>query len=148
MADNEDKPEIGDDNTIVSSTPSRSMGSRNTIWTAADANGSVSIPGGTAVGAGARADRTSVAVGSGALGGDLAQLSALLAQLQQVVGQTGDTETARVITEMAEEIQSPTRDESKIRRLWSMVKVAAVTNEAVTLVARITPLLLSSPHHH
>jgi hypothetical protein len=141
------KPEIGDDNTVVGPVPVHSGGSRNTFWTAADADGNARISGGTAVGYGAHADSTSVAVGARSMGGDLPQLSALLAQLQQVVGQTGDAKTERAVAEIADEIGSPSRDDSRIRRLWGAIKVAATTNEAVALVGRITPLLLAGPHH-
>jgi hypothetical protein len=141
---NTDKHEMGDDNTVLGPIPHR-MGSRNTIVHDADAHGNViHNKGGTAIGYGARADSTSVAIGVGAMGGDLPQLSALLTQLQQVVG---DIDTKRAVAEVTAEIQSPSRDDSKIRRLWGAVKVAATGNEAVTLVGRITPLLLSGPHH-
>jgi hypothetical protein len=77
MTEHDDDNLAGDDNTYVGPGPFRSTGSRNTVWTAADAHGNVVIPGGTAVGYGARADATSVAVGSGASGGDLPQLLVL-----------------------------------------------------------------------
>jgi hypothetical protein len=73
-----DNAEMGDDNTILGPVPHK-MGSRNTIVADADANGNViHNRGGTAIGYGARADSTSVAIGGRAMGGDLPQLADLL----------------------------------------------------------------------
>jgi hypothetical protein len=140
-----DNAEMGDDNTILGPVPHK-MGSRNTIVADADANGNViHNRGGTAIGYGARADSTSVAIGGRAMGGDLPQLADLLAQLGVLFGQTGDTETATAVAQLAAEVQAPSREGSRIRKAWEGIRLAATTNEAVSLVARITPLL---PLHH
>lgn len=47
------------------------MGSRNVIVGPTDDKGNVKLGGGTAMGYGAQADPTSVAVGSGAMAGDI-----------------------------------------------------------------------------
>ncbi len=144
----DDPPMIGSDNTYVGEGPVPAMGDGNTIYTLADANGSVLLNrGGTAIGAGARADSTSVAVGAGALGGDLPQLFELLAQLQQVFDHAGAAEAAHVVAGLADETGRPAPDKHKIDKLWTTVKAAAATNEAISLVARITPLLATAPHH-
>jgi hypothetical protein len=89
-------PRIGNENTYVGAGPVPAMGDGNTIYTLADANSDVLInKGGTAIGAGARADSTSVAIGALALGGDLPQLAELLAQLRQVFDSVGATEAAQ-----------------------------------------------------
>lgn len=63
-------PQIGDNNTIVNATIPESMGSGNTFVGATDPSGNTILnKGGTAIGAGARADETSIAIGAGALGG-------------------------------------------------------------------------------
>ncbi|MGA9876815.1 MAG: hypothetical protein WBQ21_13515 [Solirubrobacteraceae bacterium] len=114
----------------------------------ADENGDVLInKGGTAIGAGARAEGTSVAIGAHALGGDLPQLAELLAQLRQVFDNVGATEAAQAVADLAEETQVQAPDRDKIRKLWTIIKAAATTNGAITLVTRITPLLASAPHH-
>jgi hypothetical protein len=43
-------------------------------------------------------------------------------------------------------VDSENQDGTKLRKLWNAVKVAATTNEAVGLIARIGPLLLAAPH--
>jgi hypothetical protein len=144
----DDPPTIGSDNTYVGEGPVPAMGDGNTIYTLANANGSVLLNrGGTAIGAGARADSTSVAVGARALGGDLPQLFDLLAQLQQVFDHAGAVEAAHAVAGLADETGRSSPDERKIGKLWTTVKAAAATNEAISLVARITPLLAAAPHH-
>lgn len=57
----------GDNNTVLMPNPPSSMGSGNTIIGAADSNGNTIITrGGTAMGVGACADQTSVAIGTNA----------------------------------------------------------------------------------
>lgn len=147
MASN-DPPTIGSDNTYVGEGPVPRMGDGNTIYTLADANGNVIVNrGGTAIGAGARADSTSVAVGAGALGGDLPQLFELLAQLQQAFNRVGAVEAVHAVAGLADATGRPSLDERKIGKLWATIKAAAVTNEAISLVARITPLLAAVSHH-
>jgi hypothetical protein len=53
-------PTIGDNNTVVGGGVPKSMGSGNTFVGATDSRGNTIIRGGTAIGAGARADGTSV----------------------------------------------------------------------------------------
>ncbi len=143
-----DAPRIGNENTYVGAGPVPSMGDGNTIYTLADPNGNVlSNKGGTAIGAGARADSTSVAIGARALGGDLPQLAELLAQLRQVFDNEGATEAERAAARLADETQAQAPDGQKVRKLWTTIKAAAATNEAITLVTRITPLLAAAPHH-
>jgi hypothetical protein len=55
----------GDDNVVIGRAP-RVLGSGNVIVNTGDAYGNVVIPGGTAIGRGAWADETSVALGAGA----------------------------------------------------------------------------------
>jgi hypothetical protein len=56
---------VGDDNVVIGRAP-RVLGSGNVIVNTGDAYGNVVIPGGTAIGRGAWADETSVALGAGA----------------------------------------------------------------------------------
>jgi hypothetical protein len=135
------RPDIGDDNTYVGPGPLPSMGSGNTIWTAADARGNTVIPGGTAVGVDTRADSTSVAVGARAQGGDLPQLLALLAQLQQVFRQVGDAETEQAIEVLSADVQAPSPDRGKIRKVWNGIQGAATMSGAAGLVEQISALL-------
>jgi hypothetical protein len=141
-------PRIGNENTYVGAGPAPSMGDGNTIYTLTDPNGNVLInKGGTAIGAGAQADNTSVAIGARALSGDLPLLAELFAQLRQVFDNAGATEAAQDVVDLAEETQAQAPDERKVSELWTTIKAAATTNEAITLVTRITPLLASAPHH-
>jgi hypothetical protein len=145
---NGDPPTIGSDNTYVGEGPIPAMGDGNTIYTLANASGDVLLNrGGTAIGSGARADSTSVAVGARALGGDLPQLAELLDQLQQVFDHADAVEAAHAAAGLADETGRPSPDERKIGKLWTTVKAAAATSEAISLVARITPLLATVPHH-
>jgi len=62
---------MGDNNTIVNTPVSPNMGSGNTIVGPTDANGNtIYNRGGTAIGSGACADSTSIAIGAGANGGN------------------------------------------------------------------------------
>ena len=75
-------------------------------------------------------------------------LPTLLAQLEEVFRAQSDGETAEKVAHLATLVDSPNRDESKIQRLWGTIKIAATTNEAVTLVGHIAPLLGLAAHHH
>jgi hypothetical protein len=67
-------PGIGNDNTIVNAPVPPKMGSGNTIVGPTDSRGNMIInQGGTAIGAGACADGTSVAIGAGAGAGACAK---------------------------------------------------------------------------
>jgi hypothetical protein len=139
----DETPAIGSGNTYVGQGPVPSMGDGNTIYTAADTNGNVLLhEGGTAIGAGARADSTSVAIGAGALGGDQPQLLGLLAELRQILDKNGAVEAGRALAELRHELQSPSPDYGKLRKLWTVIKTAAATNEAIALITRIAPLLI------
>jgi AbiTii len=74
-------------------------------------------------------------------------LPTLLAQLEDIFRRQGDGEAAEKVAHLATLAESADRDESKIRRLWSAIKVAATTNEAITLVGHIAPLLGLAAHH-
>jgi hypothetical protein len=74
-------------------------------------------------------------------------LPALLAQLEDAFRGQGDGETAEKVAHLATLVESTHRDESKIQRLWSATKIAATTNEVVTLVGHIAPLLGTVAHH-
>lgn len=66
--------QIGNDNTLVNVPIPQSMGSGNTFVGPTDANGNtIYNKGGTAIGKGACADSTSIAIGSGANSGACAQ---------------------------------------------------------------------------
>jgi hypothetical protein len=65
-------PEGGNDNTTYGNVAPPASGSRNTFVGPTDDKGNTTIRGGTAVGANARAGPTSVAIGSGAGGGNMA----------------------------------------------------------------------------
>jgi hypothetical protein len=135
------EPVIGHDNTYVGPGPVPSMGTGNTIWTAADACGNVNIPGGTAVGADTRADSTSVAVGARAKGGDLSQLPALLAELQQIFHQADDAQTEQAIEVLRADVQASSPDSGKIREVWNGIQGAATMSGAAGLVEQISALL-------
>jgi hypothetical protein len=130
---------MGDDNVYVGPGPVPPMGDRNTIWTAADAAGSVVIPGGTAVGAGARADSTSVAVGSGAGTGDSVLLLEMLERLQVAVA--NDPIAKQAVTELSAAVHAPTVDRARIKKLWAGVQAAITVGDGVLLVAQIAPVL-------
>ncbi len=74
-------------------------------------------------------------------------LTALLAQLEDAFRGQGDGETTEKVAHLATLVESTHRDESKIQRLWSAIKIAATTNEVVTLVGHIVPLLGAVAHH-
>jgi hypothetical protein len=76
------------------------------------------------------------------------ELVPLLEELESLLRGLGDGETAAHVAHVATLVESSSHDETKLRKLWSAVKVAATTNEAVALVARITPLLLAGGPHH
>jgi len=142
----ENKDKIGDDNTFVGDGPFPSTaGSRNTIVRPMDGSSDVIMnQGGLAIGSGASADSTSIAIGSGASAGDAAVLAHLLTELRASLD---DPAAQNVLDDLRSEVDQGGADKIKIRRLWGTVKAAAVTNEAVGLVARITPLLLAVAHH-
>lgn len=74
-------------------------------------------------------------------------LSTLLAQLEEAFRRQDDGETAEKVAHLTTLVESTHRDDSKIRRLWGAIKIAATTNEAVTLVGHIAPLLGLAAHH-
>lgn len=88
----------------------------------------------------AGANPTATAIGS-------QPLHALLGELEAVFRGQGDGETAEKVAHIASLVDNPHRDESKIKRLWSAIKIAATTNEAVTLAGHIAPLLGLAAHH-
>ena len=77
--------------------------------------------------------------------------SVISATLLLVVKQSVDgrmyQETAAQVEHVMTIVESEDQDGTKLRKLWDAVKVAATTNEAVGLIARIGPLLLAAPHH-
>lgn len=77
-----------------------------------------------------------------------AELTDLLAELETLLRVEGDAPAAETAAHLATVVEQPRRDDGKIRRLWGAIKVAATTNEALALVARIAPLLLTSGSHH
>ena len=72
------------------------------------------------------------------------QLTSLLEELKSVLRREGEGETAEKVAHVTSLVVTPRPDETKLRKLWSAIKVAATTDEAVALVTRITPLLLGS----
>jgi hypothetical protein len=137
---NLDRPdEWGDDNTVIGPTPKR-MGSRNTIVGAVDGSTStVFNKGGTAVGAGARADSSSVAIGSRAGAGNPALLLEMLERLQTAVAD--DPTAERAVTELSAAVQQPTLDRARIKTLWTGIQAAITVGEGAVLVAQIAPVL-------
>lgn len=85
-----------------------------------------------------------------ATGGSMntAEVVDLLGRLEGLLRQEGHSEAAAQAAHLATLVESPRRDENKLRKLWSAIKVAATTNEAVTLVNHIAPLLLGGGPHH
>ena len=132
---------IGDDNTLIGVDPPENMGSGNTIIGPTDAAGNTILNrGGVAVGRGARADGTSIAIGAGAMAGS--GVFDLLSQLQCLL-EDGHADEASNVAELSAELRKPDCSPSRVRQLWAVIKVAATTNEAATLVAQIVPHL----HH-
>jgi hypothetical protein len=67
----------------------------------------------------------------------------LLGELESLLRDEGNSETAEQVAHVATLVESQKRDDTKLQRLWSAITVAATTNEAVALIARIAPLLLA-----
>jgi hypothetical protein len=129
---------IGDDNTIIGNVPSRSMGSRNVIVGSTDDKGNVRLGGGTAMGYGARADPTSVAVGSGAMAGAPA-----LVPLLREFGAKGPPEATDIADDLIAQVEAQQPNGGRIERLWSGLKALGTSEELIALAARIEP-----PMHH
>jgi len=122
----------GDDNVIIGTR--RVRGSRNVVIDPGQ--------GAIAVGQRASAGPGSVAIGAGAGAGTalVFELQRLEALFKQAGGQRGAQAAAALLSE----IQAPKPDRGKIESLWGAISKAATTNEAISLLARIAPLL---PHH-
>ncbi len=75
------------------------------------------------------------------------ELIPLLEELALRLEQDGETAAAAQVEHVMTIVESENQDGTKLRKLWDAVKVAATTNEAVGLIARIGPLLLAAPHH-
>jgi hypothetical protein len=133
---------IGDDNTVIGTPPPR-MGSGNTIINFADDRGNTILNrGGTAIGSGAVADDTSIAIGAKAVAGVPALVPLLreLAAMMEAVGQTAGVDMADDLIAHAE---SPNPNPRAIERLWHGLKALATGEELIALAARIEPLLHS-----
>lgn len=129
---------IGDDNTIVGNVPPRSMGSRNVIVGPTDDKGDIRLGGGTAMGYGARADPTSVAVGSGAMAG-----APTLVPLLREFAAKAPPEAIDIADDLIAHIEARQPNSGRIERLWSGLKALGTTEELIALAARIEPLV----HH-
>jgi hypothetical protein len=71
-------PGVGDDSVLIGKSPPGGVGNRSVVINVGDSNGNVLLnQGGTAIGAGARADHTSIAIGAGALAGRTSRPSKL-----------------------------------------------------------------------
>lgn len=131
---------IGDDSVVVGNSAPRRVGNRSVYVGATDAQGNTRIDGGTAIGAGARADSASVAIGAGALAGDDA-IPTKLEQLRGLLLADGHAGAAAAAGEIATELEANVPDRARIKTLWTLVKTAATANEAVLLVHEIAHLL-------
>jgi hypothetical protein len=76
------------------------------------------------------------------------QLAGLLSQLEAVLRADGAAAAAETVAHLTTVLEHPSPDQSKIQRLWAGIKLAATTNEAVALVSRIAPLLVTGGPHH
>ncbi len=114
---------------------------------ATDAHGiTILTRGGTAIGRGATADQSSIAIGAYAMAG-----SGLLPRLERLEGlfrQTGDMQTAQAALDLIVEVESPEKDARIVRRLWDVIERAATANEVVTLVSNTAPLIAAIVPHH
>jgi hypothetical protein len=76
------------------------------------------------------------------------ELARLLGQLEAIFRGGGEAAAAETVAHLTTVLEHQKPDESKVQRLWAAVKLAATTNEAVVLVSRIAPLLVTSGAHH
>jgi hypothetical protein len=131
-----ERSKIGDDNVVVGQPPDE-MGSGNTIVNIADARANTILnQGGLAIGRNARADATTIAIGTNAMAGT--NLVPPLEELRTILARAGDADAAHATSELIVAIQAPVKDERKIQRLVGIVRSAAATAaDAVTLMPLI-----------
>jgi hypothetical protein len=137
---------MGSDNVFIGRVPHRS-GSGNVVIDATDAFGHTILNrGGTAVGRGATADESSIAIGAYAMAGR--GLLPRLQELEEMFRQAGDMQTAQATLDLIAELELPERDAGIVKRLWEMIERAATASEVVMLVSNTAPLIAAIVPHH
>ncbi len=133
---------IGDDNTVIGMPPPR-MGSGNTIINLTDDQGNMILNrGGTAIGRGAVADPTSIAIGATAMAG-VPALVPLLREMAAMMEAADHAAGVDMTDDLIAHIESPNPNPRAIERLWCGLKALATGEELIALAARIEPLLHS-----
>jgi len=129
----------GDDNVIYSARPgTRIRGSRNTIVGATDDRGNTILnQGGLAVGYGARADDTSIAIGVGASAGS--DLASVLHTLTRIQG--ASPEQIAAATNLIVAAEGTVATHEQVSKWWTTVRSMDSLNGAVELIKRATPLM-------
>lgn len=132
------KAQIGDDSVVIGNV-SQSVGSRSVVIGPTDARGNTVLNSPMAVGHGATADASSIAIGAGASAGDTREI--LLAQLAKAVVGSPDPELRRLVDEFTNEARSSEPSNSRLRSLWVRLKSAGAFAGVVDLGERLLQLI-------
>lgn len=135
---------LGKDNVIIGNVPADlEVGDGNVIIGSTDSNGNTNITTPMAVGRGAMADSTSIAIGAGAKAGASLTLGEALRELMNLVENAQDQESINLLREIDTELDKQEPDKSVILRAWDGVKAAASIAGAHSLVNAVTAFLFA-----
>jgi hypothetical protein len=128
-----DEPEdVGDNSVVIRATDALNQMINNS-------------PGGFAMGARANAGQFSVAIGAESGGRGLA-LAEVLDLLEKSFAASGSADASRAVRDLHAGLASGA-SKARIQQLWSVVKVAGTTGEAVALVNLAAPVIERALHH-
>jgi hypothetical protein len=134
----ENKNNIGDNNTFIGNVPSGNYGNGNTIIGATDNYGNTIINQPGAIGYNAKAGPGSIAIG--AYAGSGSDIFFLLNNLEVIAKQTGINSSSD-ISNLIQELKTPIPDKTKIQKLWQNIQAIKWTTEAVVLIHQIYNLI-------
>lgn len=133
------KNNIGDDNVIIGRN-NMNVGSGNVIIDATDSNGNTILNRPMVIGRNAKGGPNDIVIGANA--GSGSDLFLMLSQLKEL--SNNNPELAENISNLVLELKKPDKDKSKVNNLWNFVKNAVTVGNAVDLIAKITPLIIST----
>jgi hypothetical protein len=140
MSDDERKLNVGDDSVVMGDVAG-TVGHRSVVIGPTDNRGNVILNQSMAVGRNAHAGPGSIAIGANAGAGS--EMAAIFREIGNIITASKDKALIEAFYNLSHELNNPTRDMSKISKLWDTIKTAAVLNGAVGLVSRATSVIHS-----
>lgn len=140
---------VGKDSVVIGNVPPDShVGNGSVVIGATDSRGNTIINQPMAVGRGAQAGPSSIAIGAFAGAGvaqqqSLVDLQSALQQFAEFVVAQNNKALAQQFEKLKSELQSPTPNQSAVLTAWEGVKALATVDSAHNLLAKITAGLLA-----